>query len=84
VSCAGTTANFPVTVDYATADVTATNGVDYVGVTNTLPFAAGEKVKLFTVPILNDALKEPSRSFRLDPEQSDGWRRSGRCQNGPR
>jgi len=61
----GDDGNFPVTVDYATADVTATNGVDYVGVTNTLPFAAGEKVKLFTVPILNDALKEPSRSFRL-------------------
>jgi dienelactone hydrolase len=61
----GDDGNFPVTVDCATSDVTATNGVDYVGVTNTLSFAAGEKVKRFAVPIFNDSLKEANKTFRL-------------------
>ncbi len=57
--------NFPVTVDYATSDLAATNGLDFTGATNTLSFAAGEKIKLFTVPILNDGLKESSETFRV-------------------
>ena len=61
----GDDGNFPVTVDCATSDMSATNGVDYAGVTNTLSFAAGEKVKLFTVPILNDSPKEANKTFRL-------------------
>ncbi len=48
----------PVSVDFATADGSATHGSDYTGVTNTLLFAAGETLKRFIVPILNDSLKE--------------------------
>ena len=61
----GDDGNFPVTVDCATADITATSGLDYGGVTNTLSFAAGETIKLLIIPILNDGLKEPNETFRL-------------------
>ena len=61
----GDDGDFPVSVDYATADWFAKSGLDYTGVTNTLSFAAGEKVKQFTVPILNDSLKEANKTFRL-------------------
>jgi poly(3-hydroxybutyrate) depolymerase len=55
----------PVTVDYATSDLTATNGVDYTGVTNTLAFGPTEPLKFFSVPILNNSLKQPNRAFRV-------------------
>jgi hypothetical protein len=55
--------NSPVTVDFATVDGTATNGLDYLGTNNPLLFASGEKLKLVTVPILNDGLKKPNKSF---------------------
>jgi dienelactone hydrolase len=61
----GNDGNFPVTVDCATTDLSATNGVDYVAATNTLSFAAGERVKRFAVPILNDSLREANKTFRL-------------------
>jgi polyhydroxybutyrate depolymerase len=57
--------NSSVTVDLATADVTTTSGVDYLGLTNTLSFAPGEKVKFISVPILNNGLKGPTKSFNL-------------------
>ena len=44
----------PVTVDFATANVTATSGLDYTGTTNRLSFAPHELLKFITVPILND------------------------------
>jgi len=61
----GDDGDFPITVDVNTTDATAQAGLDYTGVTNTLSFAAGEKVKLFNVPILNDGLKEANETFRL-------------------
>jgi poly(3-hydroxybutyrate) depolymerase len=57
--------NSPVTVDYATTDVTAASGLDYTGSTNTLSFAPGEKVKMLRVPILNDGINEPTETFRV-------------------
>ncbi len=61
----GDDGDFPISVDFATSDLTATNGLDFTGVTNTLSFAAGEKVKLFPVLILNDGQKESSETFRV-------------------
>ena len=61
----GDDGDFPVSVDYATTDQSAKSGLDYAGVTNTLFFAAGEKVKTFTVPIFNDGMKDTSKSFRV-------------------
>lgn len=54
-----------VTVDYATTDLTAKAGQDYASSSGTLVFEVGEVLKSILVPILNDTLPEPSRSFRL-------------------
>src|SRR6516225_740825 len=43
-----------VSVDYATIDGTATNGLKYTAVSGTLTFAAGETNKTIVVPILNE------------------------------
>ncbi len=55
----------PVTVNLATTDLTATNGLDYAGITATLSFAPTERWKLVSIPILNDGLKEANETFRL-------------------
>lgn len=54
-----------VTVEYLTRDQTATAGQDYQAVTGTLTFAPGETNRSFTVPILMDALAEPTESVGL-------------------
>jgi hypothetical protein len=61
----GDDGDFPVTVDYFTTDGTATNGLNYLGATNTLFFAAGDTLQTFTIPVLNDGLQQPSRTFFL-------------------
>ena len=43
--------NSTVTVDFATSDVTATNGLDYSGFTNTLSFAPGERGRWHDRPL---------------------------------
>ena len=53
------------TVDVTTANGTAIAGQDYTGVTNTLSFAPGERLKFIDVPMLNDGLKESSETFRI-------------------
>lgn len=53
------------TVDFTTSDLTAKTALDYVGVTNTIQFVAGERLKRIAVPILNDPLKESSRTFQI-------------------
>lgn len=60
----GDDADFPVSVDFATSDLTATNGIHYAGVTNTLHFAPQERVKYVPIPIMNDPVKQPNRRFR--------------------
>ncbi|HEX6163369.1 MAG TPA: Calx-beta domain-containing protein, partial [Vicinamibacterales bacterium] len=55
-----------VTVDYATANQTATAGVDYTAATGTLTFNAGDTSKTFTVAILGDTGGEPSETFRVE------------------
>ena len=66
-------ASHTVTVDYATADGagvwastgTATAGVDYTATSGTLTFAAGERWKSVSVPILDDVIDEGSEYFLL-------------------
>jgi polyhydroxybutyrate depolymerase len=55
----------PVTVDFFTSDLTAKSGLDYDGITNTLLFAAQERLKFVSVPIINNSLKQPNRNFRV-------------------
>jgi polyhydroxybutyrate depolymerase len=57
--------NGTVSVDVSTSDITATNGVDYVGSTNTLLFAPGEKMKPAALHLLNNGLRGPSKTFQI-------------------
>jgi hypothetical protein len=56
-----------VSVDYATANGSATAGLDYAATNGTLTFAPGETNQSLTVPILNDGLAESSttETFRV-------------------
>ncbi|MGK7925832.1 MAG: Calx-beta domain-containing protein, partial [Spirulina sp.] len=52
-----------ISVDYATANDTATAGSDYTNTSGTLNFAAGETSKTVTVNIANDTLDEADETF---------------------
>ena len=54
-----------VTVDWATADGTATQGADYAETTGTLTFDALETEQTITVPLLDDALDENDETFTV-------------------
>ena len=61
-----------VTVDYATENGTARAGEDYTAVSGTLTFAAGEREKTVSVPILDDALDEGTETFTLKLQNAQG------------
>ncbi len=54
-----------VTVNYSTADGTATAGSDYNAVSGKLTFAKGETSKTILVPVRGDRVVEPDESFRV-------------------
>ena len=54
-----------VTVDYATADGSATAGADYTAASGTLTFAAGEMAKTVAVTALSDTAVEDDETFTL-------------------
>ena len=54
-----------VTVQYATADGSATAGEDYTAASGTLTFAAGERSKTVSVALLDDAVDDGGETFRL-------------------
>ena len=65
-----------VTVDYATADGTATAGEDYETASGTLSFAPGETAKTVSVPVLDDAHDEGGETFTLtlsNPSGGNAW-----------
>ena len=67
-----------VTVDYATADGSATAGDDYSATSGTLSFAPGETAKTVSVPVLDDAHDEGEESFTLtlsNVSGGDAWLR---------
>jgi Calx-beta domain-containing protein/VCBS repeat protein len=53
----------PVTVQYATANGTATAGSDYQAVIGTLTIPAGQTTGTITVPVNGDRLGEPDETF---------------------
>lgn len=55
----------PVTVDFATANGTATAGQDYTAKTGTITFAAGETSKTIQIAINGDAAVEANEAFTL-------------------
>jgi negative regulator of genetic competence, sporulation and motility len=58
--------SFPVTVDYSTADGTATAGEDYTASSGTLTFNPSETAKTIPVPIINDLIYEGDETFSLN------------------
>ena len=54
-----------VTVDYATADGTATAGSDYTGTMGTLTLAAGEITNTINVPVVEDGSPEDDETFTV-------------------
>ncbi|MCK0206706.1 cellulase family glycosylhydrolase [Starkeya koreensis] len=55
----------PVTVQYATANGTASAGSDYQALSGTLTFAAGETTKVVRVPVNGDTVVEASETLTL-------------------
>lgn len=55
-----------VSVNYATANVSALAGSDYVSQTGTLTFAPGETSKTFAVSVLGDVLDEANETFQVN------------------
>jgi large repetitive protein len=55
-----------ITVDYATADATATAGSDYFATSGTLSFAPGETSKTVSVIVNGDTLNEANETFFLN------------------
>lgn len=55
-----------VTVDYASADQTATQPADYLPVSDTLTFLPGETSKLVNVTIVDDASGEGDETFAIE------------------
>lgn len=56
----------PVTVGYATANGTATAGLDYSATSGTLTFNAGETSKTITVTLVTDTLDENNETVLVD------------------
>jgi hypothetical protein len=65
VTRAGDT-TIPLTVAYASADISASSPADYTAVSGTLAFAAGETSKSVPVSTVADALVEGAETFRVD------------------
>jgi len=67
----------PASVDYATADGSATDGEDYFGNSGTLAFAPGEAIQFVEVSVLGDAASPASRTFGVSLSAPDGNARLG-------
>lgn len=55
-----------VTVDYSTADGTATAPSDYIVQSGTVTFAPGETTKTITVQVVGDSVDEPNETFTVN------------------
>jgi hypothetical protein len=55
-----------VTVNFATADGTATAGSDYIGTNGSLSFAPGVTSRTIVVPVLGDVFNEANESFSVN------------------
>lgn len=62
----------PVTVDFATADGTASAPSDYGETSGTLTFAPGETGKTVSVPVNGDTLVEPDETFLVNLANASG------------
>src|SRR5262249_55201826 len=61
-----TTSDRTVTVNYATADGTATAGSDYTAASGSLSFAPGQTSKTVSVNVLGDTVTEANETFAVN------------------
>lgn len=66
ISLSSSAAPHKVTVNYATADGTATQGSDYTSIAGTVTFEPGVTARVISVPILDDALDEVDETFKMN------------------
>ncbi|MDA0919878.1 MAG: hypothetical protein O2945_12485 [Planctomycetota bacterium] len=64
--------NQPLTVDYSTAAGTATSGVDFIALDETLTFLPGETTQTITVSVLGDAAFESLETFFVNLSTPQG------------
>ncbi len=64
-----TASSEPVMVDSRTVDGSAIANSDYVPFSHTLQFVAGQTILTLTVPIINDAVTEPTKNFMVSLSQ---------------
>ena len=69
---ADTTSNIDITVDYATADESATAGGDYTTTTGTLTISAGQLSVTFEVPVIDDSDPEGDETFAVNLSNAQG------------
>ena len=65
-------ASATVTVDYATADGTATAGADYTATSGTLTFQTGDTQKTISVPIIDDLVEDDGETLTLTLSNASG------------
>ena len=65
-------ASATVTVDYATADGTATAGADYTATSGTLTFQTGDTEKTISVPIIDDLVEDDGETLTLTLSNASG------------
>ncbi len=68
----GRAASGAVSVQYATADGSATAGSDYTATSGTLNFAAGETAKTVSVPVIDDSHNEGDETLTLTLSNATG------------
>ena len=61
-----------VTVDYATADGTATAGNDYTTTSGTLTFTPGDTTTTVSVPVVDDTVEDDGETFTLTLSNASG------------
>jgi hypothetical protein len=66
ISLLGGASPTPVSVNYATANGTATAPADYAATSGTVVFDPGQTSKQVTVPVVPDAVDEPTETFTLN------------------
>ena len=65
-------ATLPVTVDWKTADGTATAGTDYTAANGTLTFSTGDESKTIPVTVTGDDADEPNETFTVTLSNAPG------------
>src|SRR5206468_621925 len=75
-------APWAVTVDFATADGTATAGSDYAAAAGTLTFAPGETTKTITINVSGDTTVEADETFSVNLSNVSGATLAGATADG--